>query len=133
VGRTLAPIARRARRGSVIVLLSDLLDLPPTAGDSFTALGTGGRALIAVRVLDPNERDLRFTGTVRLRALEGGAVVEADADVVREGYRDRLAVIGARWSDNLASRGGRFIDATTSDPATDVVRSILLAVAESRR
>lgn len=133
VGRTLAPIGRRARRGSVIVLLSDLLDLSPRAGESFTALGTGGRALIAVRVLDPSEKDLRFTGTVRLRALEGDAVVEADADQVRDAYRDRIAAIGARWSEELASRGGRFVDATTADPATDVVRSILLAVAEARR
>ena len=133
VGRALAPVGRRARRGSVIVLLSDFLDLPPRALASFAALATGGRALVAVRVLDPAERDLAFSGTVRLRALEGGAVVEADADAVRAAYRERLAGVAGAWADELEARGGRFVDAVTSDPATEVVRAILLAAAEARR
>jgi uncharacterized protein (DUF58 family) len=131
--RALAPIARRARRGSVIVLFSDLLDLPARALPSFAALGTLGRALVAVRVLDPGEKDLAFRGTVRLRALEGDAVVEADVDVVRAAYKDRLAAIAASWARDLEARGGRLVDATTADPPTDVVRSILLAVQEARR
>ncbi len=131
--RALAPVGRRARRGSVVVLLSDLLDLPPRALSTFAALGTGGRALVAVRVLDPSEKDLGFHGTVRLRALEGDAVVEADADLVRSAYQGRLAAVAAAWSQDLKARGGRLIDVVTTDPATEVVRSILLAVAEARR
>jgi uncharacterized protein (DUF58 family) len=131
--RALAPVARRARRGSVIVLFSDMLDLPPRALSAFGALGTGGRALVAVRVLDPAERDLGFLGTVRLRALEGDAVVEADADLVRAAYRDRLAAIASTWAEDLKARGGRLLDATSTDDATDLVRAILLAVAEAKR
>lgn len=133
MSRALGPIARRARRGSVLVLFSDLLDLPPRALSSFAALATGGRALVAVRVLDPAEKELRFSGTVRLRALEGETVVEADADLVRPAYRDRLAAIANAWSDELKARGGRFLDVTTADQPTEVVRAILLAVAEARR
>jgi uncharacterized protein (DUF58 family) len=131
--RELAPVGRRARRGSVIVLFSDLLDLPGRAQSAFGALGTGGRALVVVRVLDATERGLRFEGTVRLRALEGDAVVEADTDLVRAGYAERLASIAASWSKDLKARGGRLLDVSTSDDATEVVRSILLAVAEARR
>ncbi len=127
--RALAPTLRRARRGSVIVLFSDLLDLPPRALSTFGALGTNGRSLVAVRVLDPSEKDLGFHGTVRLRALEGEAVVEADADLVRSLYQERLAAIAASWSRELTARGGRMIDVTTADDATEVVRSILFAVA----
>jgi uncharacterized protein (DUF58 family) len=131
--RTLAPIGRRARRGSVVLLLSDLIDLPDRALPGFSALATGGRTLIAARVLDPAEKDLGFSGTVRLRALEGETVVEADADLVRPAYRERLGAIAAGWNGELTARGGRFIDATTGDDATSVVRAILLAVAEARR
>jgi hypothetical protein len=88
---------------------------------------------VVVRVLDPAERDLRFQGTVRLRALEGEAVVEADADLVRAGYKERLASIGAAWQVDLEARGGRLLDVTTTDDATSVVRSVVLAVAEGRR
>jgi len=131
--RALGPTVRRARRGSVIVLFSDLIDLPARALSTFASLGTNGRIVVAVRVLDPDERDLGFHGTVRLRALEGAAVVEADADLVRDVYEQRLAAIGAAWSREVEARGGRMIDVTTTDDATEVVRKILSAVAEARR
>lgn len=133
VDRALAPIARRARRGSVVVLLSDLLDLPETALRSFTALATSGRAIIALQVLDPSEADLDFEGTVRLRALEGSAVVEADANAVRAVYQERLAAIGETWERELSARGGRRITVTTLDPPAQVVHRILAAAAEARR
>jgi uncharacterized protein (DUF58 family) len=133
IERTLEPVVRKSRRGSVIVWLSDLLDLPHRALPAFASLGTGGRALVAVRVLDPAERELAFTGNVRLRALEGGAVVEADADAVRTVYKERLAAIGASWQNELTARGGRLVEATTGDDATEVVRAVVKAVAEARR
>jgi uncharacterized protein (DUF58 family) len=131
--RALAPIARRARRGSVVVLFSDLIDLPAAAMSSFAALGSAGRTLIAVRVLDPAEADLAFEGNVRLRALEGDAVVEADAGAVREVYQARLAAIADDWERELVRRGGRLLRVTTADDAASVVRRIVRAVAEARR
>ncbi len=133
IDRMLSPVARRARRGSVIVLISDLLDLPGSALRSFTALATSGRALVVLQVLDPTEAELGFKGNVRLRALEGGAVIEADADLVREGYKERLLALSAPWAAELEARGGRLLRATSSDPPIEVVRQILRAVAEARR
>ncbi len=131
--RTLAPIARRARRGSVIVLLSDLIDLPENALHSYTSLATAGRVLVAAQVLDPRESDLGFHGNVRLRALEGGTVVEADADAVRATYLARLAEIKERWSSELSARGGRLIETTTDHPPVEVVRAILQAIGQGLR
>lgn len=133
IERTLAPMARRARRGAVIVLLSDLIDLPSRAMSSFLALGTAGRSLLAVQVLDPAEAELSFKGNVRLRALEGDAVVEADADAVRDLYRARLAAIKDHWDTELSARGGRLLSVTTAAPPADVVRAIVRAAAEARR
>jgi uncharacterized protein (DUF58 family) len=131
--RALAPIARRTRRGSIIVLFSDLVDLPDAALSAFTALATRGRALVVVRVLDAVEEGLGFTGHVRLRALEGGAVVEADADAVRAVYEERLAAITAGWSSELTARGGRLLTATTADDPSEVLRRLVRAIAEARR
>jgi uncharacterized protein (DUF58 family) len=151
VERALAPVAKKARRGSVIVLLSDLLDLaveqganrraPSRAGagvhdralSAFAPLTTGGRTLVAVQILDPTEVDLDFEGNVRLRAIEGAAVVEADAGAVRAQYQARLAEITDAWSRELTARGGRLLRATTGDPPTDVVRALVQAIAEVRR
>lgn len=124
----LAPIAHKGRRRSAAVLFSDLVDLPSTACGDFLALAPRARALVVVRVLNPVERNLRMKGNVRLRALEGNAVVDTDADAVRQSYRERLTMIAASWSNAVTSRGGRFLDVTTTDDATLAARSIVLAL-----
>jgi uncharacterized protein (DUF58 family) len=122
-------VARHARRGTIIVLLSDLIDLPPAALDRFAALAIGGRMLIAVQVLDPDEASFPFSGTVRLRALEGGSIVEADADAARASYLDALDGLSRTWSERLAGHGGAFLRATTDRPAGEIVRAIVAAAA----
>ncbi|MBK8254128.1 MAG: DUF58 domain-containing protein [Polyangiaceae bacterium] len=131
VERAVAPIARKARRGSVIVFFSDLLDLPSVARGDLVPLGTGGRTLIVVQVLDPAEVDLPFEGSVRLRSLEGDVVVEADVDEVREAYKERLAELTRRWTRDVEAQGGRLVRAVTTDDATHITRSIVRAIAEA--
>jgi uncharacterized protein (DUF58 family) len=123
--RALQPIARRSRRGSVIVLLSDLLDLPPDAPVQLAALGTLGRRLAAVQVLDREERELPYSGSVRLRSLEGNVVVDTDADGARAHYYDRLEAHTRLWAAPLAARGSRLVRATTDLDPVEVVREIL--------
>jgi uncharacterized protein (DUF58 family) len=128
--RTLAPIARKARRGAVVVLLSDLIDLPSGAHDQFAAMGTAGRRLVAVQVLDPDEVDLPYQGTVRLRALEGDAVVETEPAITRAKYVAAMQEVTRSWSVPLAARGGRLVPACTSADPVDIVRLVLRAIAE---
>jgi uncharacterized protein (DUF58 family) len=122
-------IARRAKRGTVIVLLSDLIDLPEEALDRFAALGLGGRVLLAVQVLDHDELTFPFQGTVRLRALEGATVVETDAEATRDRYLAKLAEIADEWSAKLTYHGGQFVRASTSDDPAEIVRRAVSAVA----
>jgi uncharacterized protein (DUF58 family) len=122
-------VARRARRGTIVVLLSDLIDLPDQTLDRFAALSSSGRVLVAVQVLDPDEARFPFETTVRLRALEGGAVVETDPAATRERYLDALESIQKSWTTKLTSHGGLFLRAlTTHDPAS-IVRNVVSAVA----
>ncbi len=122
-------VARKARRGTVIVLLSDLLDLPSEALDRFAALASGGRVLVALQILDPEEAHFPFEGTVRLRALEGGAVIETDADTMRARYLAALAAMTEEWSRKLTNHGGQLLQALTSDEPSAVLRQIVSAVA----
>jgi uncharacterized protein (DUF58 family) len=125
--RGLGGVARSARRGSIIVLFSDLLDLPEGAAERVAAVATRGRILVVVQVLDPDEVELPFQGTVRLRALEGGVVVETDTETTREGYKNRLFNLTAGWEHVLTARGARFVRAVTSSDPVRVVQSIALA------
>jgi uncharacterized protein (DUF58 family) len=127
VDRALGGIARSARRGSIVVVLSDLVDLPEVAADRIAAVAAGGRVVIVVELLDPDEASFPFQGTMRFEALEGGTVVETDADVTREGYLAALAEHRTRWEKSLQGRGARVVHALTTDDPLTVVRSIVLA------
>jgi uncharacterized protein (DUF58 family) len=125
--RSLAPVARQAGRGSIIVLLSDLLDLPEGAVERVTALSTHQRTVLVVRVLDPVEASFPFDGPVRLRALEGNALVETNAETARADYLRALRRIATEWNERLLARGGRVIETVTTDDPVQVVRDILLS------
>ncbi len=129
--RSLQPIARRARRGAVIILLSDLLDLPAEAPAQFASLGTAGRRLVAVQVLDREERDLPYVGPVRLRAMEGDFEIDTDADAARDRYAEALAAHTQTWAAPLAARGARLVRATTGDDPVELLREVLGAVVGS--
>jgi uncharacterized protein (DUF58 family) len=125
--RALGALARTARRGSVVVVLSDLLDLPPEAPDRIATIASRGRVVVVVQVLDPDEATFPFKETVRLEALEGTAVVETD-EAARERYLAALAELQESWRRTLVGRGASFLPMTTDqDPAT-AVRTIIEAI-----
>ena len=121
-------VARATRRGAIVIVLSDLLDLPNGAEKRLAELAPSGRVLVVVQTLDPAEAEFPFTGTVRLRALEGNAVVETDAATARGRYLDALDGLTRRWREAVVQRGGRFVRATSADPPVQVVREIVRAV-----
>lgn len=130
--RAVAPGARHGSRGGIVVFLSDLVDLPAGAVDALTALASRRRTLIALQVLDPAERDFRFEGPVRLRALEGPASVETDASAVRAGYLAALEALTSDWERRLVLRRGRLVRAASDRDPVDVVRQILRAALGAR-
>jgi uncharacterized protein (DUF58 family) len=127
VDRALSALARTARRGSVVVVLSDLLDLPPESADRVAAIVTRGRVVVVVQTLDPDEATFPFEETVRLRAIEGDATVESD-EGARERYLAALAELQDRWRRSLVSRGASFLTMTTDRDPVSAVRAIVEAV-----
>jgi uncharacterized protein (DUF58 family) len=121
--------AARAKTGSVSVLVSDLLDFPEGAAEEVAALAAGGRPLLVLQVLDPDERDLPFDGPVRLRSLEGDLTVDTDATNVRGAYLAELSRLQARWAAALAARGSRLVLASSGDDPVVVIRRSLSVLA----
>jgi uncharacterized protein (DUF58 family) len=126
--RSLDQLARGARRGSVVVLFSDLVDLGDAAIERVAPLGARGRVLVVVQVLDPDEADFPFTGTVRLRAMEGDAVVETEGDQARAAYLDALAQKKEAWTRALLPRDARLVTTVTTDDPVRTVRRILESI-----
>jgi uncharacterized protein (DUF58 family) len=128
VARALQSVARTTRRGAIVVVLSDLIDFPEDAAERVAELAARGRILTVVQILDPAEAEFPYRGTVRLRALEGGAVVETDADTTRDRYIAALAALTSSWKHSVVERSGRFDSATTTDEPVNVVRRIVESV-----
>lgn len=124
--RAVGGIARSARRGSVVVIFSDLLDLPREAPERVAAITTRGTVLVVVQTLDPDEDDFPWTETVRLRSLEGGAVVETD-EAGRAAYLAALAEDREAWKRALLGRGAKFLTMTTARDPVSAVRAIVEA------
>lgn len=129
--RALAPTARYARRGAAVVVLSDLIDLPDGAPDVLAGLCAGGRALVAVQILDPVEQNFPFQGAVALRGLEGASFVETEAEGARAEYLAALASLQKTWELRLLGRGARLVLVGSAEEPTEVVRRVLLALSEA--
>jgi uncharacterized protein (DUF58 family) len=120
-------LARSARRGSVVVVLSDLLDLPPAAADRISAIATRGRVVVVAQILDLDETTFPFSETVRLKSLEGDVTVETDA-AARDRYLKALADHREAWRNALVARGASFVPLTTDGEPVAAVRKIVEAM-----
>ncbi len=124
VERAVGGIARTARRGSVVVILSDLLDLPEGAIERMGAICSRGRVVVVVQTLHPDEVQFPFREPTRLRASEGDFVVESDEES-RPRYLAELGELTRTWQDAIVKRGGRFTRAVTDQNPVETVRNIL--------
>jgi uncharacterized protein (DUF58 family) len=125
-------LERRARRGTVVVILSDFLDLPEGAVTPMAHLASRGRVLIAVRLLDPAELTFPFEGPVHFHAAEGNRRVETDGRAARAGFLAALREQTAALRGEVVSRGGRLVEAATTEDPVSVLQRVLAAAARSQ-
>jgi uncharacterized protein (DUF58 family) len=126
VDRALIAVLRYARRGTSIVILTDLADLPGAILMRAAALCSQGRRVIVVRVLDPAELNFTFRGPVHLRALEGRLSATTDADLTRNQYLSALRRESEQFATLLAQRGGRYVTVCTDADPADAIRNIIV-------
>lgn len=131
--RALVPVSRYARRGTIVIVLSDLLDLPENAVERIAQLSSERRSLVVVRILDVAEASFPFEGSTRFVALEGRHSVETDASAARQGYLEALHRQTKSMESVLGQRGGRLLTIDTDESPLEAVRSIVQLAAARRR
>ncbi len=109
-------VARRAKRRSLMMLLSDLVDEPGPVLEALRHLVFRGHDVIVFQILDRVERDLDITGPVILEDPETGMRVATDADHIRAAYGERIASFVARYERGVHELGADFVAMTTSTP-----------------
>ncbi len=128
---TVDRIASLSPGGSVVVVMSDLVDLPSAAPDYIASLTTARRIVVVVQLLDPIEARFSFDGPARLAAVEGTHIAETAGHEDRDSYLAKVEEVREDWREHLVERGGRLVCATTDEAPMDVLRRILRA-AEGR-
>ena len=129
--RALNSMGRRATRGSLIIVLSDLLEFGESGPRLLATLGTAGRQVIVAQILDPVEALFPLEGPVRLKASEGPLEVETNASLARAGYLEALTALQRRFREALHAHGGELVICRTEDDPVRAVRAVLRA-AEGR-
>ena len=109
-------LARRIKRRSLVLLLSDLVDDHEAVLEALKHLAFRGHDLVVFQVLDAAERHLDLDGPVVLEDPETGLRVRTDADHIRAAYTDRVAAVTAAYERGVRQMGGDFVAMTTRTP-----------------
>lgn len=122
-----AQLGQRLKRRSLVLVLSDMLDVVGPERD-FSALLKGlatlrarGADVALMHILDPDERDLPFHGLLRFIDIEGDASVQVDVDAIRSSYQQELADYTHGLRQSAENSGLRYSLVTTDAPPAEVL------------
>jgi uncharacterized protein (DUF58 family) len=91
LGRPLEHLAELVHKRGLIVLISDLLTPIDQLREHLLYLCCRGHEVVLMRVLDPAERDFRFSKAALFRDLETGRTIYVDPQVAEREYQRRFA------------------------------------------
>lgn len=112
----LEQLAQTLVRRSLAVVISDLLDDPPSVVKGLRYLRCRGTDVIVFQVLDPDELAFPFERPARFRDLESGEEVLAVPAQVRDGYRRRVEELVAFYARELRVADIDYLRLETSQP-----------------
>jgi uncharacterized protein (DUF58 family) len=121
---------RTIRRRSLVVIVSDFISEPGWEGRLH--LLNQRHELLAVRLVDPRERELPDVGLVVIGDAETGEQIEVDTS--DRAFRERFAAAAAEREagiDRALARAG--VEAVTLSTDDDLVRAIVRMATERRR
>jgi uncharacterized protein (DUF58 family) len=133
IDRALLPVAKYARKGTSIIVLTDLAEMPFEIIGRVRLLCSRGRRVVVARILDPAESTFPFRGPIQLRALEGTMSVTTDGSESRGQYLASLKEESTRLASTLAERGGRLLTLRTDDDPTQAIRDLILGLTGAAR
>jgi len=116
--------AEKLPRRAVLVLISDLLGDPARVLKALRRLSAGRRELMVLRVIDPEERDFPYEGSLRVEGLEGGTLI-LDAAEAGPAYRAAFARQEEAYRSALRRASVPYAVAATDASWTSAVSRLL--------
>ena len=118
--------AEKLPRRAVLVVISDLLGDAARVLKALRRLSAGRRELMVLRVIDPDERDFPYEGSLRVEGLEGGTLI-LDAAEAAPAYRAAFARQEDAYRGALRRAAVPYAVAATDAPWTSAVSRLLAA------
>jgi uncharacterized protein (DUF58 family) len=120
------------KRGMIFVLSDCFLD-PTALGDSLARLSAAGHQITVLQILDGDEIDLPFNGSVDFQGLETGHRLLVEPRAIRAHYKAQLAAhLLAVEEACLSARAQRYLVDTRSAPI-EVIMGLVGRDASTRR
>jgi len=128
LGPALHELAERIKRRGLIILCSDLMDLPAEVLSGLQHFRHRHHEVIVFHILDPDETDFPYTDTATFVDMESGERLTTEPWEIARRYRERLAAWSEQYQRNCRERR---IDYVRLDTRTPFDRA-LLAYLEKR-
>lgn len=113
-------------RGTVIMALSDFLDLDDKLCRELGRLCSRRRSLRTLQILCDDEASFPFEGAIRLKDPETGLEIETDAKAVRAGYLQAFGAQTDMLRSNITGMGGEFERHLIEESPSDALRHLSL-------
>jgi uncharacterized protein (DUF58 family) len=127
IGPVLLSEAAQWKRRGIVVLISDLYDLPDEVVAAAARVRRVGQNLIVLHLVDAAEKHLTPSGTYQFLDLETGERLIADTDRIRVAYSKRLAERCSFYRREFSRSGVEYVEMDTSEPLDKALAFFLRA------
>jgi len=126
-GPALEELAGRLSRRGVVIVISDLFAEPAETLRAVRRLAFNGHDVLALQVLDRDEREFPLRGPCLFESLEGSGTVRADARRLRAGYLRALGKFQEHLHRGFRAAGADLLTTDTSEPLDAALAAYLAA------
>jgi len=114
LGLALSEVARRTKARGIVIVISDLFDDEDEFEKGVRQIRFGGSEVIVFHILDKNELEFPFTGTVEFTGFEGGIKMKTNPAAIRKSYLESMNAFRKRIQLICDHSGCHYILADTS-------------------
>ena len=133
LARSLETVAHSLKKRSLIILISDLMDETDSVLRALKFLQFKKHELIVIHLLDREEREFPYSGSVRFDSLEGQEGLVLDCDAYRKDYRAAVDDFIERYRLTMRNSGVQYDCHATDEPPDRMLQSVFNARSRSLR
>ena len=125
VSRVLHEMARQVKRRGIFILIGDFFDDADAVLEGIRHLRFNGSEVIVFQVLDPDELEFPFRGSVEFWGLEQTGRVLTQPAEIRRSYLQEFNAFLEKLHDGCRRAGCNYVRVDTSQPWAEVLSAYL--------